>query len=211
MSDLFKRTNISKYNKSDPRYLRVSESEISRSKDRDGNPILQYKNKSINSLKLLYARVMQILLEKSSSADSINISHLTAGEKEFYSLLYALYNNFLALSSTDKSTDIKFLNNLSSTWNFLQLSVKRRQTQKHPPTYIDLLNNTMESIENYNQDEGEPLGYYLKGHKKADWFPIPYLQMLSYLHADSIENSTDSFLSVWQENLKLLMVAVAST
>lgn len=210
MSDLFKRTNISKYNKNDPRYLRVSESEISRSKDRDGNPILHYKNKPVNSLKLLYARIMHILFDNICSADSVNITHLSAGEKEFYSLLNALHNSFLALSLTDKSKDIEFINKLSSTWNYLQLSVKRRQKQKTPPQYIDVLNTTMTSIENYNIEEGESLGYYLEGHKQTDWFPIPYLQMLSKLHTDSIENTANSVLSSWQQNLKVLMALIAS-
>jgi hypothetical protein len=205
MSDLFNQPNISKFEKSDPSYIKVHEPNISRSLDRERNIALYYKGNSINSKKLLFAAIMGILKDRSFESDPQNLSLLSSGEKEFYSLLLSLEEKFLTLSQKDKSTDITFINELSELWNFLNISIKRRQSQKHPPAYIDILTETFKEIASFGQEEGESFGYYLEAHKKSDWFPVPYLQMLANLHQESFENKTDSHLKTWQDKIHLIL------
>jgi hypothetical protein len=210
MSDLFKHTNISKYDKSDPRYVRVSESGVAKSYEKGEGKTIPYKNKSISALKLLYARLMQILFEKGENPESVDLSHLKAGEREFYLLNSALLGHLRKLSVKDKATDTAFINSLSKTWNNLILSVNRRRSQKNPHEYLDLLNEVIDSIESYGSNDGESFGYYLSHHqgKDADWFPIPYLQMLTALYEDHIVEKEDSYLSAWSHDLTLLLIEI---
>ena len=211
MSDLFNQPNISKFEKSDPSYMKASEPSISRSLDRERNITFYYKENAINSKKLLFAAVMGILREHSFESDPQKLSLLPSGEREFYSLLFSLAGSFLTLSQKNKSTDITFINHLSDTWMFLNLSIKRRKSQKHPPTYIDFLTETFSEIASFGEEEGESFGYYLEAHKKSDWFPVPYLQMLEKLHEECLENKLDCHLKIWQDKIHLILDAIVTT
>jgi hypothetical protein len=210
MSDIYKTNNISKFDKNDPNYLRVNETAISRSLDSKKNLILKYKNQSISSKNLLIAAVFEELEQRSLENSGENISNISAEEKDFYNLLLSLKRSFLTLSRENKSTDITFIKSLSNTWNFLNLSIKRRQTQKHPLPYLFILTETFLKIESYSEDEGESFGYYLAAHKKSDWFPVPYLQMLEKLHLESLENNADSCLKIWIQGIDNVLFALAN-
>ncbi|MCH9616966.1 MAG: hypothetical protein SP4CHLAM5_05530 [Chlamydiia bacterium] len=202
MGDLYKNTNIRKYDKNDPRYLKVNESEITRPKHRQSDPHITYKGKPIKKSLLLFARIMDFLGEKFSSPDSDNIAHLPAGEQEFYSYLSSFCKQLHTLSGQDKSSDIEFINDLSYTWDTIKQSAERRKKLKKARNYLESLNQIVKEIEGYGAKDGASFGYYLKEHRNTDWFPLPYLNMLRSLYNNSIENEDHSTLYSWQASLK---------
>ncbi len=212
MSDLFKQPNISKYDRNDPRYLTISETGIAKSDEKCNSKPITYKNKSIPSLKLLYARIMQVLFEKGENPNAIDLSHLQPGERELYLLIFALLNHFKDLSAQDQSGNIAFINTLSKTWNNLVLSVNRRRSQKHPHKYLEDLNEVIDSIDSYESEGGESFGFYLSHHagKDADWFPIPYLQMISGIYENYVVDQDKSYLSAWSHDLSHLLIEIST-
>jgi hypothetical protein len=210
MSDLSKNTPISKFNSTDPAYIKAQAAEITH-RHHDDPKWVNFKGKNFQSLKLLYAYVMNLLEDKSQNPSSVDISHLSSGEKEFYNLLSAFSNLLAELSATDKSKDNKFLKELSKNWNFILLSTKRRENLKPACSYFDLLETTLHSIHDHGPEETQPLGYYLESHKQQDWFPIPYLKMLFQLHQDHAANKTESLLSTWRDLISLILVQIRST
>jgi hypothetical protein len=202
MGDLFKNTNIRKYDKNDPRYLKVSESAITRPKNKQSDTHTTYNDKPVRKSLLLFARVMDFLSEKFSSPDSHSISHLPAGEQEFYSLLSSFSKQLHTLSEQDKSSDIDFINSLSYTWDTIKQLAGRRKKLKKARIYLEPLNQIIKEIEGYGKNDGATFGYYLKEHRNTDWFPLPYLNMLKSLYSDSIENEDHGTLYTWQVSLK---------
>ena len=208
MSEIYKKTNISAADEKDPYSINTNEIEPVHGDKSDSDKSILYNDQPIDSLKLLYASIMYNLLEKTSVEKGVDLSHLTPGERELYTLIATLSHHLLALASADQSKNIEFIKSLSSTWTFLTLSVKRRQGQKHGPEYLIPLNELIHSMEIYGDKEGKTLGYYLNTKEMQDWFPIPYLKMLHSLHQDFIRNGTVSSLALWKEQIDHLLLMI---
>jgi hypothetical protein len=208
MSEIYKKTNISPVDKKDPYSINVNEIEPVYEERSEKEKSFLYKNKPIDSLKLLYASIMYSLLEKTSLEKGVDLSHLNPGEQELYTLISTLSYHLLTLASADQSKNIEFIKSLSSTWTFLTLSVKRRQSQKHSHEYLNHLNELIHSIEIYGDKEGKTLGYYLNTKEMQDWFPLPYLKMLYSLHQEYIRNPAASYLNLWKEKIELLLLMI---
>ncbi len=212
MSDLFKQPSISKYDKSDPASIIINQSALVHSQVEKENNLINYQNKAIDPQKLLYATIIQILFEKEGGSSSMNISHLDRGEQDLYLLISKLLAHFKWLSKKDASREVSFINTLSETWNYLLLSLNRRKLQKHSHEYLHHLSRVIDSIQFYAVEEGEPFGFYLSHHcgKDADWFPLPYLQMLSGLYEEHAVDSNNSHLSSWCTDFSILLVEIAA-
>lgn len=202
MSDPYKNINVTKYDKNDPRYLKVSESEITRSQNKHSDEQIVYKNKEVKKKLLLFARIMQILSTKFSSPNSDDISHLPAGEQDFYCALSTFAEKLHSLSEQDKSADIHFINSLSASWDMVKQLTNRRKKLKKPPIYLNTLTQVIENITSFGEKDGASFGYYLTEHKNIDWFPIPYLNMLRSLYDNATVNKEHSILYTWQMELK---------
>lgn len=210
MSDLFKNTPINKFDKTNPAYLRTRETAKVSRRMYKGSKWLKIKEKEFSSLTLLYAFVMDLLGVNAEDPGSVDLSHLPPGEREFYALFDGFSGLLTELGASDKIKDHDFLKKLSSSWNFILLSVKRREGLKPPCPYLDLLEETVDAIESFGPKDGEPLGYYLQSHKEQDWFPIPYLQLLTLLHDDHKGDKSNSIISKWQELISALLLTVLS-
>ena len=211
MSDIFKNTPIGKYDKNDPRYLKVSESEIARSKSDHANNYVQFQEKNIKKSLLALARAMQVLQDTIVSPDSDDLMHLPADERAFYILLSDFRKHLSILSSQDTSKDIAFINQLSFLWDGIKLSSDRRTKLKHAPSYLSILNALIQEIETYGSKDGSSLGFYLKEHRNTDWFPIPYLKMLHTLHKNARKNQEQSPLFSWQNQIGEILIELRKT
>ncbi|MCH9621228.1 MAG: hypothetical protein S4CHLAM20_06460 [Chlamydiia bacterium] len=210
MSDISKNTPIRKFDQASAENLKTHEARrIHKNKERSSK-WLSFNDKDFSSEKLLYAAIIGFLQTNTENPDTLDLSHLNAGEKELYGLLTFLKSLLLSLSSIDKSKDAIFLQKLSETWNFILLAHQRRQHLKPPCQYIDTLDEMIYSIESYGSKDQEALGYYLKAHKNQDWFPIPYLNMLTSLHDDHKINNLDSLLSKWLRIITILQNQIAN-
>ena len=206
MSDPFKKNYINEYDKNDPSYLRVHDKKHLKEHDEsDQTHTIAIHGKPIDSLKVVFARAMQILLDSYSSTDGMNLSHLDEGEREFFSLLYKLRKDIQLLSRNDCSKETSYLKNLSLVWTDTLVSAKRRRNQKKSPPYLATMNHALNSIEEYCQDGGATLGFYLTEHKGSKWFPAPFIQMLSSLNKSFLSKAKDNPLKDWMENLSLLL------
>lgn len=202
MSDPFKSSNVGKFDSSDPSYLKHHSSDSIDDEKSDHN--IPFRGKSVSSQNLLFARAMQLLEDGYTSKDDTDISHLDAGDRDLYTLLLNLLQSLTLLSQKNNSGDIKFMHSLSSNWHDLLISVSRRRQQKDKASYVSDMNKAFEEIENYKED-GALLGYYLKEHRNSDWFPRPYINMLSKLHEEFQENGEKSTLYVWIEQISDLL------
>lgn len=205
MSDIGKNNNIGKFDKNDPRYLKTSEAEIARSKNKTEDSYFLHHEKPIKKSLLLFTKVMQNLKRKFESPEKKNLSHLAADEAEFYIILEEFLQKLSTLRSTDVSKDIPFINSLSQIFEKLSYIVERRKRLKTPPAYLSLLTATMKDIDNFGEKEGKSFGFYLKEHANTDWFPVPYLKMLRYLYINAQELQEQSILSSWQKGLKEIL------
>ncbi|MCH9811526.1 hypothetical protein K0U07_02040, partial [bacterium] len=181
MSDIHKNNPIQKFNRNDPRYIKTSEAEATRSKKGTQETHFLHHEKPVKKSLLLFTKVMQNLERKFSSPEKEDTSHLSADEAEFYSILGEFLEMLETLASEDVSKNIPFINNLSTIWEGIIHIYQRRLRLKEPPPYLHLLKDTVKEIEGYGADGGQSFGFYLKEHENTDWFPIPYLKMLRHL------------------------------
>jgi len=211
MSDIYKNTPVERFDKNNPEGLRTHQAEKVHTRHRKEAKWLKHNKKDISSDQLLYAAVMEFLEENAENPDRIDLSHLLPGERELYNLLSAFSSLLNCMQANDKKKDLDYLKHLTETWNYLILAHNRRQHLKPPCHYFETFDNLMHTIGSFGESDGEPLGFYLKGHKNEDWYPIPYLEMLTSLHNEHKINRTDSNLSLWCDFIRLLQQEIISS
>lgn len=202
---------ISKYNKNDPARMKVPETQASRPLTRSDDRTIYYKGKHIRTKGLLHAKISALLVEEFDSKGNLNLTHLQEAEKAFYFILKTLSENIYHLAVENKTSDYKFLEGLKNNWKVFKISAERRLKKKQPVPYKFELAELYSSFKNISLGDGPSLDYYLESYGDTSWFPIPFLEIIEFLHLDHQNKKQKSWTAHWMAYISHIMVVLLNT
>jgi len=114
---------------------------------------------------------------------------------------------FTRLAENDVSMDVKFLNNLSHSWEKLEHASKplRKKPEGVSRELSEPLYTFMFSISNCKEGQQYSLVHYLKEHAGVDWVPFPFMTILQRLHEEYTERGRASLLANWLDQIELIL------
>ena len=108
----------------------------------------------------------------------------------------------LELSEKDLSRDMPYSERLSLAWHQLSHTIDIAE-RVHVATSIDTaaLSGLITAMKTYPPGAAHSLGYYLTAHAGEEWLPFPYIEMLSELHKEFLQDPKRSILASWIETI----------
>lgn len=132
------------------------------------------------------------ILEKGVNAVLEKISHLTSGGPSKKTALHTLKALFEVLKNEDRSQDIDYLKELSSTWNrVMEESLEFRENAEI------IFQELIKKILYYPEGQTHTFGYYLTEYAGQKWIPFPYMDLIKNLHSEHEKNPSFSSLTEW--------------
>lgn len=124
-------------------------------------------------------------------------------EDELTNDIQSLRNLLNQLKEIDQSQAAKFAEQFSQLWHRIiqNVQVASRTKQK---TYVDMakLKGLITDMEHFPPNEDHKLGYYLVEYAGEGWLPVPFREILKYLHSDYRVNKEVSVLEKWTDLIK---------
>jgi|GEM_PF-5536519 len=90
---------------------------------------------------------------------------------------------FQRLVHEDLSQDVPFLKELSFVWHDFMKNYHVLYSNKKS-IIVQKIEEIVESISTYPEDEDSTMGFYLTQYAGEDWLPFPYMDMIQRLHKD---------------------------
>ena len=72
------------------------------------------------------------------------------------------------------------------------------------------MENFIESVQKYPENDEHSLGYYLTEYAGSDWLPFPFMEILQNLHFSHQTDPHNSYLSQWVKTLKEIISKIQS-
>lgn len=119
--------------------------------------------------------------------------------------LVALKTSFEILKNEDRSQDIEFLNQLSSTWNHLL-----EESAELSDETEEKLKEFIKKILHYPENQPHTFGYYLTEYAGQKWIPFPYMELVQKIHSEHEKNPSGSALSDWAHLLDQMISSLNS-
>ncbi len=102
-----------------------------------------------------------------------------------------------------------FTRQFSDLWYRLIEDLKRiEEYEKGKPVLGSELKRMLETVGNFPPASDHPLGYYLTKHVGEEWLPFPFMDILSLLHKEHIQNQKRSVLSAWLALIQNVQTAI---